>query len=253
MNRLRQFFLAVSSPTSGDPSSPSLSDDIPTPYHPSLLPLYTHFTSVLYSICAPSTLDPFELAYIASACWPAFAQPVLEEHRQRVEEAAANGTTRPKLEMPGEDIRVRLIQHFTPSFTAALEALYPRMMDAHAWVASETESDGPAAPGRLGPTGDLHVGVEGLPGMAKFILVAAFLASTNPVKSGPRMFGRGLDEKKRRRKGGRVAKLQVRKGGDAKSVKVCIHLSQKESHEEPISLGEIDPSKARGSNALFSG
>lgn len=32
----------------------------------------------------------------------------------------------------------------------------------------------------------------------KFILLAAFLASSNPVKSDLRMFGRGLDEKKRK-------------------------------------------------------
>jgi len=39
--------------------------------------------------------------------------------------------------------------------------------------------------------------------MSKFILVAAFLASTNPAKTDLRMFGRGLDErKKKRRKGG---------------------------------------------------
>jgi origin recognition complex subunit 5 len=227
VSRLRHSFLAVCSST---PRKPSISPDTsPTPYHQSLLPLYTHFASVLYSICAPSTLDPFELAYVASACWPAFVQPVLDEHRQRAEEAAAGGVASPELEMPGEDMRMRLIRHFTPSVTAALEALYPRMMDAQAWVTSADIEGRESAPhGRPGSTNareTLHAGMEGLPRIAKFILVAAFLASTNPAKSDLRMFGRGLDEKKRRRKGGGFAKLQARKGsGDAKPVKVCIRI-----------------------------
>ncbi|KAJ8487791.1 hypothetical protein ONZ51_g3946 [Trametes cubensis] len=36
--------------------------------------------------------------------------------------------------------------------------------------------------------------------MAKFILVAAFLASTNPARSDIRMFGRGPDERAKRRR-----------------------------------------------------
>ena len=58
---------------------------------------------------------------------------------------------------------------------------------------------------------------QSLPRMAKFILVAAFLASTNPAKSDLRMFGRGPDErKKRRKKGGAVRKL-----GKSGAVKAC--------------------------------
>ncbi|KAF5369509.1 hypothetical protein D9758_002779 [Tetrapyrgos nigripes] len=39
-----------------------------------------------------------------------------------------------------------------------------------------------------------------LPRMSRFVLVAAFLASMNPIKSDLRLFGRGLDGKKRRRR-----------------------------------------------------
>jgi len=39
-----------------------------------------------------------------------------------------------------------------------------------------------------------------LPRMTRFVLVAAFLASMNPAKSDLRMFGRGLDGKKRKRR-----------------------------------------------------
>ena len=45
-----------------------------------------------------------------------------------------------------------------------------------------------------------ETGLSALPRLSKFILLAAFLASTNPAKSDIRMFGRGLDEKKRRKR-----------------------------------------------------
>jgi origin recognition complex subunit 5 len=61
--------------------------------------------------------------------------------------------------------------------------------------------------------GDEQGGMELLPRMSKFTLVAAFLASTNPAKSDIRMFGRGLDEKKRKRK---VKNSKAAKGGPAK-------------------------------------
>jgi len=64
-------------------------------------------------------------------------------------------------------------------------------------------------------------GLSALPRMSKFILIAAFLASTNPAKSDVRMFGRGLDEKKRRK---RRASTMTKVGtGPAK---VVFHLAQ---------------------------
>ncbi|PPQ85121.1 LOW QUALITY PROTEIN: hypothetical protein CVT25_004221 [Psilocybe cyanescens] len=62
-------------------------------------------------------------------------------------------------------------------------------------------------------------GMTGLPRMAKFILLASFLASTNPPQSDVRMFGRGLDEKKRKR---RVMKT-AGKGGHP----MCVQVSQR--------------------------
>ncbi|KAF9044313.1 hypothetical protein BJ165DRAFT_1405152 [Panaeolus papilionaceus] len=43
-----------------------------------------------------------------------------------------------------------------------------------------------------------------LPEMRKYIILESFLASTNPAKSDLRMFGRGIDDKKRKR---RIQKL----------------------------------------------
>lgn len=126
-----------------------------------------------------------------------------------------------RLRPPTEDVRMRLIRLFTPSLSTALETLYPRLTNAADWaVENAPESDILSqTPTQLGKEGnqkskrDEQGGMELLPRMSKFTLVAAFLASTNPAKSDIRMFGRGLDEKKRKRK---VKNSKAAKGGPAK-------------------------------------
>ncbi|KAH9896798.1 origin recognition complex subunit 5 C-terminus-domain-containing protein [Cubamyces lactineus] len=194
-------------------------------YHPALRPLYAHFLATLYSTCGPFTHDPTELSYLAAARWPGFVQPVLDAHRRRLHSARSaldeaqedmhmeetDGELRP----PGEDVRLRLMRLFTPSFTAALEALYPRLTHAAHW--SQTHAPPPdllsVHPAHAPQALQAHVaalsaehgtsnsaGLEELPRMAKFVLVAAFLASTNPARSDIRMFGRGPDERAKRRR-----------------------------------------------------
>ncbi|KAH9921804.1 origin recognition complex subunit 5 C-terminus-domain-containing protein, partial [Fomitopsis serialis] len=193
---------------------------------PRLPALYTHFIATVHSICGPFTHDPNELAYIAAARWPGFIQPVLDEHRQRLREYEEYLANRgdydegdeemgpPELVAPTEDTRLRLLRLFTPSLTAALEALYPRLTNAADWARTHAPppdllalhpSQVPHAfrSAALGNAdGMIGRGVDDLPRMAKFVLVAAFLASTNPPKSDVRMFGRGLDDRKRRRRKG---------------------------------------------------
>jgi origin recognition complex subunit 5 len=199
----------------------SVSDD--SPYHPALLPLYTHFCSILYSICSPFTHDPYELAYISAARWPGFVQPILDEHRhqadlrrQQREESGMDiedNDSELKLAPPPEDTRMRLTRFFTSSFTTALEALYPRLTNASSWARENAPESGLLAlpPARTSPlkskpsassNGQDTITADVLPRMSKFILVAAFLASTNPAKTDLRMFGRGSDGSKKRRKGG---------------------------------------------------
>ncbi|KAJ4483499.1 origin recognition complex subunit 5 C-terminus-domain-containing protein [Lentinula aciculospora] len=56
-----------------------------------------------------------------------------------------------------------------------------------------------------------------LPRLSQFILVAAYVASTNPAKSDLRLFGRGTDEKKRRRRGAKRLMANAKpKSGPAK-------------------------------------
>ncbi|KZP22257.1 hypothetical protein FIBSPDRAFT_859838 [Athelia psychrophila] len=195
-------------------SSSTSADD--NPYNPALLPLYTHFASVLYSICAPFTNDPHELAYISAARWPGFVQPVIDDHRLNVQEQRESGVDiEPALAPPSEDMRMRLTRLFTPSLTTALETLYPRLKDATSWARDNAPLpnllDLPAAaptsprkPGAKSGAETVVVVPDVLPRMSKFILIAAFLASTNPAKTDLRMFGRGLDERRRKKKGGGV-------------------------------------------------
>jgi origin recognition complex subunit 5 len=213
------------------------------PYHPSLKSLYSHYISTLCDVCFPFTHDLQELEYVAAARWPGFVQPVLEDYRrqnqrkqQRDElfgdelETDEDGDAIPdehtdfQLKPPTEDVRMRLIRLFTPSLSAALETLYPRLTNAADWaVENAPESDLlEKTPAQLDKGGnrkskrDDMGGMELLPRMSKFILVAAFLASTNPAKSDIRMFGRGLDEKKRKRRVRNSKAAGKTKGGPAK-------------------------------------
>ena len=189
------------------------STDSDNPYHPALLPLYKHFSTVLYSICSPFTHDPHELAYISAARWPGFVQPVLDEHKHNKwldAETQMNLDDNEVLKPPTEDVRMRLMRLFTPSMTAALETLYPRLTNASAWARANVPEQSlltlpfeKSSPSKARPPQTKTTASSGdvLPRMSKFILVAAFLASTNPAKSDLRMFGRGLDERKKKRKG----------------------------------------------------
>lgn len=202
------------------------STDSDNPYHPALLPLYKHFSTILYSICSPFTHDPHELAYISAARWPGFVQPVLDEHKHKMKlwrdkleadpETQMNSDENEEvLKPPTEDVRMRLMRLFTPSMTVALESLYPRLTNASAWARANVPEPSlltlplsQSSPSKARPspmmTQTKTVAGSGdvLPRMSKFILIAAFLASTNPAKSDLRMFGRGLDERKKKRKGG---------------------------------------------------
>ena len=196
----------------------------PRVYDRALEPLYEHFIATLYGICSPFTHDPLELAYIAAARWPGFVQPILDAHKRHLEEEA-DPETGDELPPLTEDTRLRLTRLFTPSLTAALEALYPRLSSAAHWAhihapppdlltfppgrAPDALLAQAAANARTGTHGGGaadEAGVAALPRTARFVLVAAFLASTNPARSDVRMFGRGPDERaKRRRRGGSAA------------------------------------------------
>lgn len=206
------------------------------------------------------TTDASELAYVAAALWPGFVKPVLEAYEELREEArAARKDVNEQITEPGIDdcevgveeegdletiaynARMRLIHYFSPSYTAALNDLYPRLTNALDWSRKNLPERGaldrggrasaPNSPRKRGEReidavkeaaaaageGAEEEGVCRLPRMSKFVLVAAFVASTNPAKTDMRMFGRGRDERRKgRKKGGGTRKSVGGKAGNAK-------------------------------------
>ncbi|KAF8841357.1 small oligopeptide transporter [Paxillus ammoniavirescens] len=167
-------------------------------YHPALQPFYEQYVDTLCSTISIYTNDPLELQYIAAARWPGFVKPVIDQYNKLAQQAEADGVTPPDLESPGTEARLRLLNYFLPTFPAALDALYPRLMNATDWAADNDYDQGQA----LGDdrTRVSSIKVDHLPRMSKFILIAAFLASTNPAKSDMRMLGRGAEERKKKRR-----------------------------------------------------
>jgi origin recognition complex subunit 5 len=167
-------------PTDGDLAA------APHAYHPALAQLYAQYANALYSICSPFTRDPHELVYVAAAQWPSFIAPVLEAQKGVAE-----------LQTIPEDVRLRLLRVFLPSFTAALEALLPRKMHASAWSRTSDPNEGPSVDGK-----GVETVTRSLPTLQKYILLSAFLASSNPPRTDMRMFGRSRDTRSKRRRGG---------------------------------------------------
>ncbi|KAI3619066.1 origin recognition complex subunit 5 [Moniliophthora roreri] len=188
-------------------------------YQPFLHPMYIQFISVLLEVCYLYVKNPYELQYIAAARWPGYVKPVLDSHQRDVKIAAQNGSPAPEPALPPEHVRIRLSNAFKSSLTGAMEQLYPRLTNAADWAQANAPEDGlldkllqtagqlsPSRHGEAEPV-TIHdrgrqndLGLEFLPRMSKFILVASYLASMNPTKTDLRMFGRGVDEKKRKRR-----------------------------------------------------
>jgi origin recognition complex subunit 5 len=185
-------------------------------YAPTLRSLHTQYCATLYTVLSPFLQDPDELAYIAAARWPGFVQPLLDEHArilvERAAEHAAEGLDTDDNveaeedawpEAPSEETRVRLLRHFSASFTQALDVLYPRHMDATRWamLAAGEDTSVPPAESAGGETDGTAL-VKALPRMQAFVLLAAWIASTNPAKSDIRTFGRLSDGRGRGGRGG---------------------------------------------------
>ena len=92
---------------------------------------------------------------------------------------------------------MRLFRVFLPSFTAALEALLPRRMHARAWCQMPDPSEAPVVDVR-----NVETVTRSLPTLQKYILLSAFLASSNPPRTDVRMFARSHDPRSKRRRGG---------------------------------------------------
>ncbi len=211
-------------------------DILTNPYHPNLSSLYIHFVTMLCDVCYPFSHDPQDLQYIAAARWVGFVKPLIDDYKQRLakqndgEDGEDMDTNETEFIAPSEDLRIRLLRYFNASFTTAMEALLPRQTNAADWALVNEPPDNLLSMSRAeggyrqqpmvhSPLAT-HNGIHSLPRMSKFIMIASFLASMNPAKSDLRMFGRGIDEKKRRR---RVMKTE-RKTKSSAPAKVCEEL-----------------------------
>lgn len=168
----------------------------PHAYHPALAQLYAQYVDALCSICTPFTRDPHELSYVAAAQWPSFVAPVLDAQKD------AN-----QFHPVPEDVRLRLLRAFLPSFTAALEALYPRRLHARTWSQTPDITDGPESDEK-----SVEMAIRSLSSLQKYILLAAFLASSNPPRTDMRMFARSRETRSKRRRGGGTRKAPQRSG-----------------------------------------
>ena len=175
-------------PTDGDLAA------TPHAYHPALSQLYAQYANALHSICSPFTRDPRDLAYVAAAQWPSFIAPVLEGQKGVAD-----------FHIIPEDVRLRLLRVFLPSFTAALEALLPRRMHARAWCQMPDPSEDPVVDER-----NVETVTCSLPTLQKYILLSAFLASSNPPRTDIRMFARSHESRSKRRRGGGTRKTPQR-------------------------------------------
>ncbi|EIW86115.1 hypothetical protein CONPUDRAFT_160954 [Coniophora puteana RWD-64-598 SS2] len=230
-------------------------DSIPSTdvYNVALEPLYKSYAEFLYGACAKFTHDPAQLQYVAAARWPGFVQPILERLREEDDddevamdvEATRDGEqdspkdrrARRLRALLNEDHRLRLLGYFRTSITSAVETLLPRKSHAVSWAKTNEPPEGVLASPDSGipiPRPVAATAAHGhgqsqsssmvlhLPRLSKYILVASFLASTNPAKSDLRMFGRGSDERKRKRR--RARSTSPRKGSASGAVKVAQRL-----------------------------
>jgi origin recognition complex subunit 5 len=223
------------------PSPPAKSGSI-NYYHPSLQPLYGQFVESLYSVCALSTTDPGELAYIAAARWPGFVNPLLEDWRversrrveakrslnldetMEIDELDSNDhdeeIDREPYALPSPDEHLRLLRLFSSTFTTAASALIPRTSDARTWALENAPPSTLRLSQPFGAASDpsikrtavttQNVGIDGL-GLGrktKTLIVAAFVASFNPARTDVRMFVRAdaIGKKKKKRGGPRKMK-----------------------------------------------
>ncbi|EDR09875.1 uncharacterized protein LACBIDRAFT_318149 [Laccaria bicolor S238N-H82] len=147
---------------------------------------------------------PTKEAYIAAARWPGFVKPVLDANKRDMD-MDADSDSQESFQTPSEETRMHLSRLFNPSLSLALDALHPRLQNATDWAKANEPPpnllDNPPTTTKTAvPSDEKDADIIFLPRLSKFILLASFLASTNPPKSDLRIFGRGLDERKKRKR-----------------------------------------------------
>lgn len=145
------------------------------------------------------------MAYIMAANWPLYISPILndwEDHNNREEE----------YEIPAQ-AQTRLNALFRQTIGSSVQQLYPRLITADAWLSqippenfeillSQTDRNTVIRTHKSGNVaGSDHASsVVRLPEMARYLLVASYLASFNPTRMDARILSQTRDPNKRFRK-----------------------------------------------------
>ena len=237
---------------------PSLLFDV---YTRRLKPLYSKYVDLVHTVCAEITSDPKHLAYIASAHWPGFVAPVVQEwralHRERQRASTHESDSHqgsasrsaPTVDsdheelseefpedldtlypLPTNDDFHRLSKRSNKALISALHTLYPRLMGARQWAKlnappktlrlsdrlafSQSTTASPSKHRRIEEESSLNNLAERLTWRVKLMLIASYLASSNPPKADAKIFGRAMDgTPARRKKGGGFRKSPTKTKG----------------------------------------
>lgn len=187
----------------------SCDDTYVNAFHSILSGLYHSFLELLFGTCSLYTQDPSEIAYLASAQWTQYIAPILNDWNAALDNDE-------EYEIPFQ-APVRLNTLFRHSVGSAFEALYTRKMHAAQWIELNTPSKTLRFSQIDRETVVTCEVVEeerqelplGLPALAKYLLVASFLASYNPARSDTRILSAFRDSNKKLRRGTRKAKPGV--------------------------------------------
>ncbi|KAI8071556.1 origin recognition complex subunit 5 C-terminus-domain-containing protein [Gongronella butleri] len=148
---------------------------------------FTAYVDLIYNICYHNCKNLNELRYISTLMLPLYVAPIQE------------GTAMHET--------ARLVNHAKPYFAEATNKLYLREISSAEWT-KETErlekvdSENKRVGAFLAYTRATGKGEFDLPHYTKFLLVAAYLASYNPVKYDRRYFSRGAEERTKKKGGG---------------------------------------------------
>lgn len=170
-------------------------------------PLYPRFLDLLLATIgnlAP-TSPPSDIDYLAGALWPLYTAS-LPPHA----EMTLLGKAYPDpLNPPGPltiDIRLltSLKHQLSFALAAATESVLPRQCGRAEFIRALAPFNHDGTPRLMSARTVPQLPPLDLPLAAKYLLVSAYCASYNPIKTDVRLFGRGTGPDGRRRKGGAV-------------------------------------------------
>ena len=168
-------------------------------------PIFDSFTELVYGICSPYTQDPVDIAYILATHWALYISPIINDwndFNDREEE----------YEIPPQ-AQARLNAIFRQSIGASVQSLYPRHIDSDTWLSQVPVEDNDIRFSQADRNTVLHrrkevqdgdggINVTRLPKMARYLLVASYLASFNPTSMDVRILSQVRDPTKKFRKMG---------------------------------------------------